>query len=148
MVPDRLREILGGPDDGLAARLLYVWPVPLPIGPLRDIGEIETARRHQTLARAARRLRGLAMGEDTYGTPAPRALRLDDYGRTLHQEMRIATLQRARESSGLMAGWLGKNPGRALRLALVYELLTWAARDARWGSMPLPAPARISIMRR
>jgi hypothetical protein len=32
-----------------------------------------------------------------------------------------------RSSRGLAAGWHGKTPGRALRLALVYELLAWSA---------------------
>jgi len=35
-------------------------------------------------------------------------------------------MEQARASRGLAAGWHGKTPGRALRLALVYELLAWA----------------------
>jgi hypothetical protein len=127
MVPDRLREALADTDDGLAARFLYVWPEPIPVEPLKDRGEIETCRRRGVLSRAALRLRALEMGEDQYGTPAPHALRLDDYARHLFNEVRSTAMRRARESSGLAAGWHGKNPGRALRLALVYQLLTWSA---------------------
>jgi hypothetical protein len=43
-------------------------------------------------------------------------------------------MQRARSSRGLAGGWHGKTPGRALRLALVFELLMWSASD---GSEPL-----------
>jgi Protein of unknown function (DUF3987) len=129
MVPDRLREVLAGADDGLAARLLYVWPDLLPIAPLRDTGDGETARRHEALARAARRLRRLAVDEDRYGAPPPRVLRLDERAHHLHQELRIEALRRSRASTGLAAGWAAKNPGRVLRLALSYELLSWAARD-------------------
>jgi hypothetical protein len=128
MVPDRLREALAGADDGLAARFLFVWPNPLPIGPLVDRGDIETKRRRDTLARAARRLRGLHMGEELDGTPAPHALRLDDFGRRLLDDIYIKAMTCAEAASGMAASWHGKNPGRALRLALVYELLAWAGR--------------------
>ena len=47
-------------------------------------------------------------------------------------------MQRARSSRGLAGGWHGKTPGRALRLALVYELLMWSARG---GSEPLAISA-------
>jgi hypothetical protein len=127
MVPDRLREVIADADDGLAARFLYVWPEPMPINPLKDRGDIETARRREALSMAARRLRALDMGEDLHGTPAPRALRLNDFALHLFDEMRCAADRRARESFGLAAGWYGKNGGRALRLALVYQLLSWAA---------------------
>jgi hypothetical protein len=145
MVPDRLREVLAGADDGLAARLMYVWPDLLPPAALRDAGDIETARRHEALLRAARRLRSLAMDEDRYGAPAPRVLRLDDYGRTLHEDLRIEAIERSRASSGLMAGWTGKNPGRALRLALAYELLAWTARG---DDAPEPSTVTLDAMAR
>jgi hypothetical protein len=128
MVPDRLREVLGGADDGLAARLIYIWPVPMPIAPLVDRGDIEAAQRRDTLLCAARQLRALPMGTDNHGAPAPIALRLDAEALALFDDVRRAWMARAREASGLAAGWAGKNPGRALRLALVFELLAWAAR--------------------
>ena len=60
---------------------------------------------------------------------APRALRLDADALTLFDEQRQEAMRRARASSGLTAGWHGKNPGRLARLALVFEYLAWAARD-------------------
>jgi hypothetical protein len=53
-------------------------------------------------------------------------LQLDRDAIDLFDELRREAMQRARSSRGLAAGWHGKTPGRALRLALVYELLAWA----------------------
>jgi hypothetical protein len=128
LVPDRLREVLADADDGLAARLLYVWPDPVPIGPLTDRGGIETARRRDLLLTAARQLRGLEMGADAYGVAAPRALRLDADAFRLFDEIRRDAMEKARVLPGLAAGWHGKNPGRALRLAMIFEFLEWTAR--------------------
>ena len=57
------------------------------------------------------------------------ALPLRADARELFDEVRREWMERARMSSGQAAGWAGKNPGRTLRLALAYEMLTWAARD-------------------
>jgi hypothetical protein len=91
--------------------------------------DIEAQQRRSVLTGAARRLRGLPMGKDPGGAPAPIALRLDDDARALFSVARHEWMQRARDVSGLPAGWAGKNPGRMLRLGLIYELLGWAARD-------------------
>jgi hypothetical protein len=79
--------------------------------------------------RASERLYELKMGADDHGAPAPRALPLAADAFMLFDEQRQEAMRRARESSGLAAGWYGKNPGRLLRLALVFELLAWAAHD-------------------
>jgi Protein of unknown function (DUF3987) len=130
MVPDRLREALADADDGLTARLMYVWPDPAPITPLTDHGDADAARRQNLFVSAARRLCALAMGTGDHGTPTPRTVSLRGDARRLIDELRHEAMTRAREFSGLAAGWAGKNPGRALRLALVYELLSWATRDS------------------
>jgi hypothetical protein len=88
MVPDRLRKVLAGADDGLAARLMYIWPAPMPIEPLADRGDNEAAQRRTILTGAARRLRALSMGADNHGTPVPKALRLDAEARVLFDDMR------------------------------------------------------------
>src|SRR5262245_44539809 len=109
MVPDRLRQVLADADDGLAARLIYVWPDPAPIAPLADRGDADARHRCDMLMSAARRLRTLTMGIDAHGTPAPRALPLTDDARRLFDELRLDAMTRAREASGLVAGWAGKN---------------------------------------
>jgi hypothetical protein len=126
MQPDRLREALAGADDGLAARLAYVWPDPAPIMPLARESDATARTRRDRLLLAARQLYGLAMDGDAAGEPAPRILGLDSDAFRLFDELRCEAMHRARSSRGLAAGWHGKTPGRALRLALVYELLAWA----------------------
>ena len=131
--PDRLREALAGADDGLAARFAYIWPEPPPISKLANEPDETMRDRRWRLVEAARRLHGLKMSVDAAGEPAPGLLRLDQSAFALFDELRQEAMQRARSSRGLAGGWHGKAPGRALRLALVYELLTWSARG---GSEP------------
>ena len=69
------------------------------------------------------------MDGDPSGELAPRILRLDCDAFELFDELRREAMERARSSRGLAAGWHGKTPGRALRLALVYELLAWAGSE-------------------
>jgi hypothetical protein len=69
------------------------------------------------------------MDGDASGEPAPRILRLDSDALRLFDELRRESMERARSSRGLPAGWHGKTPGRAMRLALVYEHLAWAGGD-------------------
>jgi hypothetical protein len=129
MQPDRLRETLAGADDGLAERLGYIWPEPVPIRPLANETDATALARRDRLTAAARRLSGLAMDGDASGEPAPRMLRLDRDALLLFDELRREAMERARSSRGLAAGWHGKTPGRALRLSLVYELLAWVGGD-------------------
>jgi hypothetical protein len=125
MQPDRLREMLAGVDDGLAARLAYVWPDPVPILPLTREDDNDARARRDRLTAAARRLFDLAIDRDASAESAPRILRLDGEALDLFDELRREAMERARSLRGLAAGWHGKTPGRALRLALVYEFLAW-----------------------
>jgi hypothetical protein len=127
MQPDRLREALAGADDGLAARFAYVWPDPLPILPLPSEPDAAARGRRERLTRAAQRLYALPMDGALAGEPAPRLLPLDPDAFVLFDELRQEAIRRARSGRGLAASWHGKTPGRALRLALVFELLAWSA---------------------
>jgi hypothetical protein len=129
IVPNRLREALADADDGLPARFIFIWPEAAPIGPLCDRGNVDASQRRIALETAARRLHALAMGIDDHGLPAPRVLKLDSDARRLFDQQRQEAMWQARTTTGLAAGWHGKNPGRLLRLALVFEHLAWAAYD-------------------
>jgi hypothetical protein len=120
--PDRLREALGGADDGLAARFAYVWPDAIPVAPLALEHDTGARDRRDMLARASRRLQSLAMDTDSEGEPVPRMLRLDVGALRLFDEFQQQARRRSLDSRGLAAGWHGKS-GRALRLALTFELL-------------------------
>jgi hypothetical protein len=137
MQPDKLREALAGPDDGLAARLTYVWPDPVPIRPLTSEPDRDARARREMLAAAMRRLYRLGMDRNPSAEPTPQGLRLDRDALALFDELRREAMERARSARGLAAGWHGKTPARALRLALVYELLTWARKGG-------PEPLAIS----
>jgi len=131
MVPDRLRGVLVGADDGLAERLIYVWPDPRRISPLVDLGVAEATHRRNVLSATARKLRNLPTGTDNRGNLTPRVLELDGDARQIFDDLRCDAMKRAQNVSGLPGAWAGKNPGRALRLALDFELLAWTARDDR-----------------
>jgi hypothetical protein len=122
--PDRLREALEGADDGLAARFAYVWPDASPAAPLALEHDMGARDRRERLGRASRRLQALDMDTDADGEPAPRVLRLDDGAFRLFDEFQQQARRRSLNSRGLAAGWHGKS-GRALRLALTFELLAF-----------------------
>lgn len=68
MVPDRLREVLADADDGLVARMLFIWPEPPPIAPLCK--SATSAERRKMLNEAAHRLHALKMGADLWPADA------------------------------------------------------------------------------
>jgi len=125
--PDKLREALAGSDDGLAARFGYVWPDPPPVSKLSVEPDETMCDRLDRLSDAARRLHGLRMQANGVGEPVPVKLRLDRKAFALFDELQQEAKKRARSSRGLAGGWHGKTPGRVLRVALVFEMLAWAA---------------------
>lgn len=131
--PDRLATMLmGGDDDGLAARLLMTWPEPV-----RPARPRLVANEAAALA-AMRRLLGLGLGSDEHGTPAPVVLPLADDAAALFDLWRAQHAEAAETVSGLLSSHHGKLPGLVLRLALVLDLLWWS-----WGGAIQP-PATVS----
>jgi hypothetical protein len=125
--PDKLGLILDGPDDGLAARLLWTWPEQAP--------EFALDRRQDDdgEARAAfTRLADLHMGTDTAGNPEPVRVRLTPEAESALEEFAREMQHRGEDASGPMAGALGKARGHCLRLSAVLTFLWWCGdRDAR-----------------
>lgn len=126
MQPDRLREALAGSDDGFAARFLYIWPAPCPFRPLGASNPADSDARKNLLFAAARRLRQLQMEKTGFGVKAKFVPLADTEA---FDVIRRQAMDKARTCHGLIAGWHGKTPARALRLALVSEYLAWAASD-------------------
>lgn len=122
--PDRLREALAGSDDGLSARFLYVWPTPCAFRPLSAINQDGSEARKEMLVSAARKLRNLRMDETERGV---RARLVPLAGTEAFDELRQQAMEKARSTHGLISGWHGKTPARALRMALIIEYLVWAA---------------------
>jgi hypothetical protein len=133
--PDRLATLLiTGDDDGLAARYLYSWPDPVP--PKRP-----RVRANDALAvRTLRRLHALQLRKDERtGAKKPVTLPVESAALDVFQRWREEHHRGSQAASGLMASALGKMPGQALRLALVLELLWWAA-----GPDGVPEPGEVS----
>jgi Protein of unknown function (DUF3987) len=92
------------------------------------------------LIRAARRLHGLKLKDPEIGVdPEPRHIRMSDKAFALLDRLHIEVETVARASAGVAGGWHGKSEERAIRLALVFEYLTWAEK-----SHSEPEPTEIS----
>jgi hypothetical protein len=108
--------LLHGDDDGLSARFLYCWPEPSD-----DISDPPDGTALPfALKERLRRLRELPMPEDK-----PRILPFTAEAIDALQDARRTEKQMEREAGGLFLSWLGKLPGMAVRLSLVFLYLDW-----------------------
>jgi len=121
--PDRLSSVmLSGDDDGLAARFLWAWPNPVKFSRpkrLANIGELDSIYR---------RLEALPWGVDQDGKDVGITLPLDDAASDLFEEWASENAEGTEDSGSLYRGFVGKLRGTVLRLALVSELVSWAAK--------------------
>jgi hypothetical protein len=132
--PDRLRNmVLAADDDGFAARLCYVWPALAPL-------KRPTARPDpERLVAAFVALRQLDMAVDgTTGDARPVIVEFSEPAAAELQRFRVRSREREQDAAGVFCGWLGKNPGRVVRIACILEHLWWA-----WDAAG-PLPAEIS----
>jgi hypothetical protein len=120
--PDRLRSmVLAADDDGMAARLCYVWPAP--VGLNRPVARPEPER----LVAAITDLRRLDMAVDARnGDAFPARIGFSEPAAAALHEFRVRTRAREQDATGVLCGWLGKNPGRVVRIACILEHLWWA----------------------
>lgn len=129
--PDRLSDLIDGPDDGLQARFLWFWPEKVPPRrPTRHADSIAARTALQKLIELP-----LVAGDD--GKPRPFVCPLADDAADVFDDWRRE--HATAEASGALASAFGKAPGHVLRLALVIEHLWWSAKT----SVVLP-PSRIS----
>jgi hypothetical protein len=113
--PDRLATLLlTGDDDGLAARFLYTWPAPQR--PIRPRDGLAVGRAQEWLARL-RRL--------PWTPPAPLLVPFDRGAQAALQAWREEVAGMEEGSAGLFLSWLGKLPGFAVRLSLIFAHLAW-----------------------
>lgn len=119
--PDKLRDaLLNASDDGLAARFLWVWPEPITYRRPRQVAD---RARLDNLYRQLERL--------PHVDEAARALSLASDAADVFEQWITENDADVRGNTGLYAALLGKLRGRALRLALVLEMLAWAERGGR-----------------
>lgn len=128
--PDRLADLLDGPDDGLQARFLWFWPDKVP--PRRPTRRADP----EVLFNIFRRLSELPLVSEDDGRTRPFVCPLEDDAADLFDQWRQEHAKA--EVSGALASAYGKAPGHVLRLALVLAHLWWAADPA-----PNLPPSRI-----
>jgi len=124
--PDKLAGTLQQANDGLVARFLFVYPDPVP--PTRPNDPEGSFHRRAQIAEAFAQLRSLDWDRDRMGNPVPKTISLEAAAADLCQEFRIKNHQAIASGSAhpILNGWRGKNDGRLLRLAGVFEFLEWA----------------------
>lgn len=123
--PDKLAQMMMETDDGLLARVCWLWPDPVKFHLGRKAPATEWA------IEALDRLRKLDLwlpdGPDL--PAAPVMVRMAECGlpdlEAFGQEMQSRQL----DASGLMKSAVGKARGTALRLALVLQYLWWCGAD-------------------
>jgi hypothetical protein len=126
--PDKLRQIWPKSHDGLLARPIYVWPrlAPLPSEESDDGDDDVSGGETYAFRKAFKVLYDLPLVVDDEGVPHPAVLRLANEARSPFNAAKRDCERRARRERGLIGEWLGKGPGRVLRLALTFKLMTWS----------------------
>ena len=115
--PDRLRSLLmSGDNDGLAARFLYAWPAPQRPPRPRDGLRTEQAQPWLT------RLRALP-----WTPPEPVMVPFSSGAAEALQCWREEAAEMEQGTHGLFLSWLGKLPGFAVRLSLIFAYLEWCS---------------------
>jgi Protein of unknown function (DUF3987) len=119
--PDRLASILRQADDGLLARIFWLWPDPVDF----RLGR-ETPGAAWAIG-ALDRLRELDLRADS--TPRPIMIPLCETARPLMEDFAREMQERKTSAGGLLRSAIGKARGQALRLALNLEYLWWCGAD-------------------
>jgi hypothetical protein len=133
--PEKLAQMMGEADDGLLARVCWLWPdrVPFRLG--------KATPRTSWAIEALDRLRALELvaSPTPAGTPTPLMVPIASAAlpevEAFAQEMETCQ----HDAAGLMRSAYGKARGTALRISLVFEYLWWCGEDSR-----RPAPLEIT----
>lgn len=124
--PEKLSDcLLKAADDGLVARFLWAWPEPIQYQRPTSVADADR------LEAIYRRLSGLPSQRDEDGRVIPEVLLLDDAAGSIFEAWIRDNDAAIKEAAGLFKGFLGKLRGMALRLALIAELISWAAKGGR-----------------
>ncbi len=114
--PDPLRSFIEADvDRGFTTRWLYIYPEPRMPGRSRSL-DLKLPKS------ALRRLAELDLVE---GRPVTKKVSRSAARRA--DKWNLLTHERKMEEDGVVGGWLGKQAGTALRLALIIEYLWWSA---------------------
>ena len=128
--PEKLARLLREADDGLLARLLWVWPEPVRFRLGRQIPGVRWA------ITALDRLREIELQPGD--PPRPMLVPLVSEARGLLERFGQEMQAGQQEAVPLLRSAYAKARGQALRLALVLELLCWCSAEG-----VAPPPIRI-----
>ncbi|TCP36535.1 DUF3987 domain-containing protein [Sphingomonas sp. BK235] len=124
--PEKLRDcLLKTADDGLVPRFLWVWPDPIRYQRPRELADVSQ------LEQIYRRLLSLEASKGEDGRIEARVILLATDAADVFEAWIRDNDEAVREASSLYKGFVGKLRGMVLRLALVAELLSWAATGDR-----------------
>jgi hypothetical protein len=126
--PDKLAALMRDADDGLLARMLWIWPTPISF----RLGEAPT--HLPWVIAALDRLRELDLHRQGEA-PEPVMVPLAKDARSLIEAFGREMQEWQTSAGGLLCSAYGKARGQALRLALVLEYMWWCGED---GMAPPP----------
>jgi hypothetical protein len=118
--PEKFSQMMRGADDGLLARMLWLWPDPVEFHIGLQVPNVDWA------ITALDRLPELTMRTGRDG-PKPVMVLFEDEARTRLERFAQAMLKRRDQPGGLLRSAYGKARGHAMRLACVLEVLWWSA---------------------
>lgn len=131
--PERLNSaLLSDADDGMAARFLYFFPDS--IAPVRPYKSPDNS----LIKRAFEKLHRLSLQLNEQGQMVPVVIPLEPQAADALDVFRRSVHEAEKTASGHYLSYLGKNPGKVIRLALILEYLEWAV-----GSI-FPEPTHVS----
>lgn len=120
--PDKLKSLLiKVDDDGLLARLLPIWPDPMPV--MRADRFADSAMIEAAFAR----LLSLQMVANDAGRERPWIVPFTGEAADMMHDFRVAVADWERDAEGLLLSFVGKLGGYAARIALVLAFLDMAA---------------------
>ena len=127
--PGRLEAIVDGPDDGLSARFIFIYPNSRPLERAFESADMGKLRR------AIKRLWKLQ--SDIHGANGFKPVEVPFSAAAAERFFRFRqmTRQMSSETDGILAGWIGKADGLVARLAAVLGLLDWTQKGV-WTLAP------------
>jgi Protein of unknown function (DUF3987) len=124
--PDRLRQFWDTTNDGMLARIMFIWP---RLAAVKAIDFSASKQEHeeltQKLKRAYQALFNLEL-DSPDGEAKPRTMALAANAQGPFNDAHLRCDEKSRRARGALAEWLGKGAGRILRLALTFEMMAWA----------------------
>lgn len=120
--PDKLKSLLlSSDDDGLLARLLPIYPDPIPLKRPSAVPDKDLIERIYS------KLIALKVREELGEEPRPWFHSFEERARVRMDAFRLEVRVYEDNCDGLLLSFVGKAPGMAARIALILSYLDWAA---------------------